>query len=255
MRFERRRRAAEIDRDPAAIFALILVPPDVLEGQLRRSGVEGDVGGDVPERQLHEVDVLPRRPPFDGQRLVGTAHARRQLQRAARWQRSDVAAEIVERQVFRVRSDLHSLGLVREEGALHLDARSADLDGDSLRDDLVRVGKQRSRKLAPGELEHLARLCALLVGPVEDGEVRELEGSVPREVERHHRALRLHAAAGAQHHPGMLQPELVQELGELHVVELQVGRERQAGVGEGELEGPVDLAAAGRDLEAIDAHP
>ena len=166
-----------------------------------------------------------------------------------------MAVEVVEREIFGVSSELHPLVLVREESALHLQARFAHLDDDALSDDLVRVGQHRSGELAAGEFEHLVGLRALLVGPVQDGEVRELERGVPGEVERHDGALRLHAAAGAQHHPGMLQPELAQELGELHVVELQVGRERQAGVGEGNLEGAVDLAAAGRDLEAIDVHP
>ncbi|TMB33995.1 MAG: hypothetical protein E6J58_19265 [Deltaproteobacteria bacterium] len=256
MRVDRHRRAAEVDGDAAPVRAAILVRVDVGEGEPHRGGVEGDLRRQVAEREIHEAGALRRRPSFDGERLVWPARRGGELQDAAGGQRSEMPAEIVEREVLGMRRELHPFAEVGEEGALHLHVGAgAYLDGHALGDNLLRIRQHRSGELASGELEHLSRLRALLVRPVEHREVGELEAGLAREAERRQRSFRLHASGGAQQDPGVLQTELAQQLRELHVAKLKIGGERQRRICERHLDRPVHLTAPDGHLEPVESHP
>ena len=205
----------------------------------------GPLAGDPPGGDALAGDPLASQPPAFGDEaarrilrdgfgvtgsLTALAGERDQNFRVdtAGGQRSEMPAEVVEGEVLRVRGELHSLADVGEERALHLHvAGAAHVDGDSLGHDLLGIRQHRARELAAGKLEHLPRLRALLIRPIEHREVGQLESGFAREPERRERPFRLDASRRAQKDPGVLQAQLAQQLRELQVAKLKIGGERQ----------------------------
>src|SRR5205085_4102897 len=108
VRVEGHARAAEVHGNAPLVRGAILVGADIAEGQLHRRGVEGDLRGQVAERQIHEPGALRRRPSLDGDGLVRADCGGGELQDTAGGQRSEMPAEVVEGEVLRVRGELHS---------------------------------------------------------------------------------------------------------------------------------------------------